>query len=35
MVSVLYKAMCRIIHGRLAQVVEGMNLVGEKHGKGM
>ena len=32
LVSVPYKAMCSIIHGRLAQVVEGRNLVAEEQG---
>ena len=32
LVSVPYKGMCSIIHERLAQVVEGRNLVAEKHG---
>jgi len=32
LVSVPYKVMCSIIHERLAQVVEGRNLVAEKHG---
>ena len=32
LVSVPYKAMCSIIHGRLAQVVKGRNLLAEKQG---
>ena len=32
LVSVANKAMCSIIHGRLAQVAEGRNLVAEKQG---
>ena len=32
LVSVAYTVMCSILHGRLAQVVEGRNLVAEEQG---
>ena len=32
LVSASYKVMCSIIHGRLAEVVEGSNLVAEEQG---